>query len=206
MLNAARRLASRYEEWRDLAVDRRYGIDTRSPPDAASGARGGHGYHYEPIQLAVFRRIMAALPHDPAALAFIDFGSGKGRALVLAALHGFRRVIGIEYDPELHRIAQRNVALFSARAPGAAPIELHCADAATHPLPDEDCLCFFYNPFDEVAMAQVMAGIGDSLRRRAQRVFIAYRNPRHGEVLSASGFLRCLESNRTFQLYRAATR
>ena len=205
----ARRVAARYGEWRDDSLDRKYGIDTSGAamPAADSGGRASapHGYHYEPIQLAVFDRIMRALPHDPAGLAFVDLGSGKGRALMLAALRGFRRVIGVEYDENLHRIAQRNVARFVDRARPRVSIELRCADALTFRLPDEDCLCFLYNTFDHEGMVQAMAGIDDSLRKRPRRLLIAYRNPRHSDVLCAARFLRCLERNRSFQLYEAAT-
>lgn len=201
---AARRLMGRYEEWRDGALDRRYGIDTRGKQDAAAAARIAaqcHGYHYEPIQLAVFERIMQALPVDPAGLTFIDLGSGKGRALVLAALHGFRRVIGIEYDADLHSAALRNVEHFRSRAGRASPIELCCADAVRYELPGEDCLCFFYNSFDAVALPRMLARIGESLRRQPRRLFVAYRNPRHGQLLSDAAFLRRLAHNPSFELY-----
>ena len=206
---ATRKLMDRYEEWSDGAVDRKYGIETRGTQDAAAAARIAaqcHGYHYEPIQLAVFRRIMKALPADPAALTFIDLGSGKGRALVLAALCGFRRVIGIEYDPDLHSAAQRNVERFRFTTGNSSPIELYCADAVHYELPGEDCLCFFYNSFDDVALPRVLARIGDSLRRQPRRFFAAYRNPRHGRLLSDATFLRCLTRNSSFELYEGKTR
>lgn len=200
-----RTLMDRYEGWRDGAIDRKYGIDTRGTLDSAPIVARDHRYHYQPIQQTVFERIMRALPADPAALTFIDFGSGKGRALVLAALRGFRRVIGVEYDEDLHSAAQRNVEHFRSRAGRASPIELHCADALHYELPGEDCLCFFYNPFDDFAMARMLTRIGDSLREQPRRLFAAYRNPRHGELLADAGFLRCLARNRTFELYEATT-
>lgn len=203
-LSTARRLIDRYEGWRDGALDRKYGIDTRGTLDSAPIVAQDHRYHYAPIQLAVFERIMKALPADPAALTFIDFGSGKGRALMLAALRGFRRVIGVEYDEDLHSAAQRNVERFRARAGSASPIELYCADALRYELPGEDCLCFFYNPFDDFAMAQMLARIGESLRAQPRRLFAAYRNPRHGQLLAEAQFLRCLARNRTFELYEGA--
>jgi SAM-dependent methyltransferase len=203
---AARKLFDRYEEWRDDAVDRKYGIDTRGTLESAPIVARDHRYHYAPIQLAVFEQIMQALPADPAGLTFIDFGSGKGRALVLAALRGFRRVIGIEYDRDLHLAAQRNVEHFRSRVLRSGPIELHCADAVRYELPGEDCLCFFYNPFDDVVMAQVLTRIGDSLRGQPRRFFAAYRNPRHGQLLAAAQFLRCLARNRSFELYEGTAR
>jgi SAM-dependent methyltransferase len=204
-VRTARRLIDRYEGWRDGAVDRQYGIDTRGTLDSAPIVAQDHRYHYAPIQLAVFERIMKALPAAPSALTFIDFGSGKGRALVLAALRGFRRVIGVEYDADLHAAAQRNLERFRSRAGHASPIELHCADALHHELPGEDCLCFFYNPFDDFAMARMLARIGDSLRAQPRRLFAAYRNPRHGRLLADAPFLRGLACNRTFELYEGGT-
>lgn len=207
--HVARKLIDRYEEWRDGAIDRKYGIETRGTQDAAAAARIAaqcHGYHYEPIQLAVFGRIMKALPADPAMLTFIDLGSGKGRALVLAALCGFRRVIGVEYDPDLHSAAQRNVDRFRFTTGHSSPIELHCADAVLYELPAEDCLCFFYNSFDDVALPRMLARIGDSLRQRPRRLFAAYRNPRHGRLLSETTFLRCLMRNSSFELYEGSAR
>jgi hypothetical protein len=40
---------------------------------------------------------------------FIDLGSGKGRVLLMAAAYGFKRIIGVEFMPELHRVAEENI-------------------------------------------------------------------------------------------------
>src|SRR5690349_10766861 len=97
--NLILRLSGRLSDWRDAALDRTYGIETCELVQKPQGAgeHPDHGYLYEPIQLAVFRRIMAALAIDPHNYTFVDYGSGKGRALVLAAEYGFRRVVGVEY-------------------------------------------------------------------------------------------------------------
>ena len=81
------------------------------------------------------------------------------------------------------------------------PIELHCGDAEQYELPPEDCLCFLYNTFDEAGMATMLARFKTSLSERPRRLFVAYRNPRYGEMLSRTRFLRCLERNRSFELY-----
>ena len=54
------------------------------------------------IEPARFRKVLASLQiafHD---YTFIDFGSGKGRALLLASEFPFKRIIGLEFSPELH--------------------------------------------------------------------------------------------------------
>lgn len=197
------KLMDRYDNWRDGAVDRRYKIDTcgTEAPATSFAVLAGRGNHYEPMQIPVFARIVQALPVSPQALTFVDFGSGKGRALVLAAERGFRRIVGVELAPDLHAVALGNIARVRAKAASAVRIELHCGDALEYELPHDDCLCLLYNTFDEAGIATMVARIGASLRRRPRRVFIAYRNPRHGELLSRSGFLRCLERNRSFELH-----
>lgn len=199
------KLSDRLGDWRDAALDRKYGIETceRDLTPRGVGDHAGNGNHYEPIQLAVFRRIMAALALDPQGYTFVDYGSGKGRALVLAAECGFRRVIGVEYAATLHEVAKRNVASFCARNPAGAAIELHCADAVSFELPAEDLLCFFYNPFDDLAMRKVLSNIERSLQLQPRRLLIAYRNPRHARLLSECRFLRCLARNATFEIHAA---
>ena len=203
------KLLSRYEAWRDGALDRRYGVDTGCARDPAADApawlQAYHGYHYEPIQIGVFRRIVEALPLDAVDLTFVDFGCGKGRALLLAAEHGFRRIVGIECDGDLLAAARRNISTYCAAARRPPDIELHLGDAVKHELPPEDCLCFFYNPFDEVAMANVLARIGRSLKAKPRRLLVVYRNPRHSDLMRRAGFLRHVVRNRSFEVYAATT-
>jgi SAM-dependent methyltransferase len=199
------KLFDRLSDWRDGALDRTYGIETCelvATPQGV-GEHSAHGVRYEPIQLDVFRRIMAALAIDPKGYTFLDFGSGKARALVLAAEYGFRRIIGVEYAIALHEVAKRNVARFRAANPAGAAIELHCSDAASFELPAEDLVCFLYNPFDDVVMRKVLSNIERSLQRQPRRVLVAYRNPKHAGLLSEFPFLRCLAHNATFAIYQA---
>jgi len=46
---------------------------------------------------------------------FIDLGSGKGRVLLMASDYPFKRIIGVEFMPELHRAAQENVREYTER-------------------------------------------------------------------------------------------
>jgi SAM-dependent methyltransferase len=203
------RVRGRYGEWRDGALDRKYGIQTGGVvtdmgPMRAPSESARHGNHYEPIQLDVFRRIMAALPIRPATYTFVDFGSGKGRALLLAAQYGFKRAIGIEYARRLHEAANENAARFCSLSGTQTSIELHCADAAGFALPADNLVCFFYNPFDDVVMAKVLGNIRASLEALPRPLFVVYRNPKHPEVLKSCGFLHCLTRNSTFEVHRTS--
>jgi hypothetical protein len=51
---------------------------------------------------------MAELEVDHRRYVFLAYGSGKGKALLLASDYPFRRIIGVEYSEPLHRAAIRD--------------------------------------------------------------------------------------------------
>jgi predicted RNA methylase len=202
-------VVGRYSRWLEGRFDRTYGVDTCGLHDdlAALGAGGEHlpyAYGYEPVQRRMFRAILRAAQIDPREFVFVDFGSGKGRALLLAAQCGFRRVVGVELAPTLHEVAERNVASFCRRHPHAARIELHCGDAVDLEIPDGNVFLSFYNPFGEVVLRKVAANIESAYTAQPRQMVIAYRNPRHAQVLDELAFLRRVVSNKSFSLYRQA--
>jgi len=111
---------------------------------------------------------------DFARTVFIDFGCGKGRALLQAARFGFARVIGVEFAPELVAIALRNRDIMQAKGALAAPVDVVCMDAAQFVPPvDAPLVCYFYDPFDDA----VMAPVADRLSLLTQPVTIIYLEP-----------------------------
>lgn len=78
---------------------------------------------------------------------FVDLGSGKGKSLILAADYPFKKIIGVEFPPELHQTAVRNIALFSREKCIQEQIQLLCMDAEQYELPTENIVLFLYNPF-----------------------------------------------------------
>lgn len=202
--------ARRYHAWREGRLDRRFGIDTKyaneSPGDFNASVESvihGSSNYYEPIELDVFDDILDALPIAPPGYCFIDFGSGKGRALVLAAEAGFRRVIGVEYAQALHAIALENIAMYTRDRRSACRIEAHWQDAARFVLPRCQSVFFLYNPFDGVMMRKVLHRIETSWRRAPRDLIIVYRNPVHAHVLDESTVFEPLLMRSAYRLYRA---
>jgi len=198
---------SRYEDWRDGELDRKYGLRTEGfHADLEElGARGEHARDstsYVGVQIPIFRAMMRSAGVDPRRHLFVDFGCGKGRALFLAAEQGFRRVLGVEFVPSLHRVARMNVDAFRRQRPSAPPIEVHFGDAATYPIPPEDAMLFFYNPFGERVMRKVAANIQASIRARPRSLVIAYRNPVHCQIFDELAGLRIVSRSREFAIYR----
>ncbi|MCR4347473.1 MAG: class I SAM-dependent methyltransferase [Sulfuricaulis sp.] len=197
-----------WRRWADASFDRRYGTDTQGITDDMTelGVFTEHrlnAFGYEGIQIPVFQKMLRELKLDPSEYAFVDFGSGKGRALMMAAEYGFARTYGVEFSPVLHEIAQKNIAIFGQRNPRACPIELRLQDAMEFSIPDENLVCFFYNPFDDKVMRQVVGNIADSYARHPRKLAVAYRNPLCAELFDNLGFLQLVSSTHRYHIYKS---
>jgi hypothetical protein len=204
---AYRPVGWRIQRWSDARIDRKFGIDTCGINDDlhALGVRSensSHGHGYEAIQIPVFNRIIKKLPIDVRDYCFIDYGSGKARALVLAAEAGFKRVIGIEFAPVLHAAAQSNIASYQRQRQNGVNFENICADATTFNLPNCNSVLFFYNPFDDTVLAKVLAEIECNWNTYPRDLIIAYRNPVYAGIFDTAKFLQPLSIDTSFRLYR----
>lgn len=171
--------------------DRFFGIDTRKALDrrfldVEEGARI-HAWSYVPCGYFRFRRVLTMLPVAPEKLTFVDIGSGRGRVLFSAALHGFRRVIGVEFSPELHASALRNLAEFTRhRSHAGNLVELQNVDATQYVLPTEPSLLFLFNPFQEPIMREFLTSIKKQVRTRINPLYLAYVHPTAKAILDES--------------------
>src|SRR5512140_1628938 len=84
----------------DVEFDRKYGVETggvyRPKAEDVIGANWAYGGNYQAIEPSSFLEVIGALRIPFEEFTFIDFGSGKGRSLLLASLFPFKRVIGVE--------------------------------------------------------------------------------------------------------------
>lgn len=93
-------------------------------------------------------------PHPIQHYTFLDFGAGKGRAILVASELPFHQVIGIELNPSLADIAQLNLDHWLAShaadptSPPLAPIRLYEQDALTFDIPRTPILAFLFHPFE----------------------------------------------------------
>jgi hypothetical protein len=134
-------------------------------------------------------------PHPIRRYNFIDFGSGKGRAVLVASQFPFRQVIGIELNPTLADTAQQNLdhwlALHHAdpTAPPIAPIHLHHQDALTFELPRTPTLAFLFHPFEapilKLLLRRIEARFARSPGSRAPAFDLLYVNSEHRDLLDA---------------------
>jgi len=102
---------------------------------------------------------------------FVDYGSGKGAAIIHAKQIGFERTIGIEFAKELHEQAVKNIKKLELEN-----VESLYADAASYILSNDISLIFFFNPFDEVVMQKVIDNIVTQKESFKNDVYVIYVN------------------------------
>lgn len=124
-------------------------------------------------------------------VSFIDVGAGMGRAMLLAAELPFRRVVGVELNPALVRIARKNLTIWRASGRAQAPTRLVCGDAVELPLPPGPCMAFLFNPFGAVVMRRLLTAWSKALAERADELDLIYVNNEQEHVLQLqAGFTR----------------
>ncbi len=185
---AARRRASvSIDEWMDRRFDRAYGSDTRrvvenrDMRDAPETTRM-HGIRYEPTRMGPFRRVLSAVP-VPVSGTFVDLGCGKGRALMLAVLAGFDRVVGIDHSPSLCAIARTN--LDRLKPSRAFHADVIAGDIREYRFAPDDSVVYLYNPFDDTVLRPVMENLRRSLTETPRAVTLIYQNPVWRTVVDA---------------------
>ncbi len=132
---------------------------------------------YQPTEPGLFHEMMAALKIDFAESIFIDVGSGKGRALLLAADYPFRRIIGIELLTELDRIARANIAKYHSESQRCFAIEAVCGDAGDFSFPSEAMVVYLFNPLPDAALATMLDNLEASWRKTPRSITVLYHNP-----------------------------
>ncbi len=165
-----------------------------------------YGVDYIAIEPDRFRSAMSQLKIRFEDFAFVDFGSGKGRALLLAAEFPFRRIVGIEFAPELHAIALRNIRSYVNPKQRCADIESICADFSACEPPDGPCVLYFYNPCEGRVLAKTLENIRASLQKLPRTIYVLYIAPAHEDVVRSADFLVPLarDAARNFCIYTNA--
>ncbi|HEX3741770.1 MAG TPA: class I SAM-dependent methyltransferase [Terriglobales bacterium] len=202
--------AHRRRRYGDMEFDWEYRVNTTAATVTwRSRLLGMLNSTYQPIPPEQFREMMTALADylggdkTLSGFTFIDIGSGKGRALLLASQFGFRRIIGVELLPELDQVARENILQFEPHGE-TSRIELICGDATTFCLPVEPMVIFLFNPLPEPALRAFLENTERSLLEFPRPTFVVYANPIFAQTFSDFRSLQMLGGTHQSLLFRSA--
>jgi SAM-dependent methyltransferase len=174
---------SEYRSYRAVhPFDERFGVDTSGLLyELASGHQHDpYNNGYFGVAPSVFHSAMQAvrdrLQLDYQRFRFVDVGSGKGRALLLACDYPFREILGVELSPELDRVARANI----ARYPGARHrprVTSMQGDAAEFPWPPGPLIVYMWNAFTGPVMERVFQNLEASLAQLPRELYLVYIHP-----------------------------
>jgi hypothetical protein len=174
-------------------LERRNGIETSPVMQLRElGIAAPERGYYKPAPWLTLRR---ALPRRSVGSedAFIDFGSGMGRIVFQAATgYPFKRVTGLELSPQLHKVAEANIARNRNRF-RALEVQLVCGDALTYEIPDDVTVAFFNNPFTGEIFSTVLDHLVASVDRNPRLLRLIYFNPVEHDLLLARGRCRLVK-------------
>lgn len=140
-----------------------------------------HGYNM--TDAGDMERMLKAVPIDVKKSAFLDVGCGKGMVMKCAKESGYGKVSGLDLDKHLLDIARNNMEKLK--------LDVDCiyANAAEFKKYADFDVFYFYNPFGESILKQVIEKIKESQTIRNRDIYILYYHPVYNEILLDAGFV-----------------
>jgi hypothetical protein len=163
-----------------------------------------HGTRYGGMTPWRMRELLQSIPVEFSKATFIDFGSGKGAALFQASDFPFKKIVGVEFSPELHEVALKNLANFRSKTRRCSSIEAVCGDAGEFPFPEGPWVLFFNAPFGLPVWQRVMANLAGAPKGKGASYLIFANIGWHAgvtEFLDGLEFLRSYSSQDTSRIY-----
>jgi SAM-dependent methyltransferase len=198
--------ARRRQRYGDVEYDWDFRVDTTGATVGWRDRLLGHFHSpYQPTEPALFHEMLASLMSSAKInfreFTFIDIGSGKGRALLMAADYPFHRIVGVELLPELHRVAKENIEKYKSDSQQCFAIDCLLADASEFAFPPESTVLYLFNPLPEPGLARMISNLERSLREHPRAMFVLYHNPLLGHVLSRSAAFERIAGTHQYSLF-----
>ncbi len=176
----------------EIRFDLRHGTETMRPREIAAlplaGGSREDGVQYQAAAPRVVRALLDRLPAAARDGIFVDYGCGKGRALLLAGESGFRHLVGIEFAPGLAAMCRQNLRR-SRVLPAAVRSSVIETDATRYTPPEGMLVAFLYNPFRGGTLSRVVERLRSRAARDTATVWVVYVNPVELDAFADAGFV-----------------
>ncbi len=204
-LNPSYRQHLKIVQERDMQFDRKWGVETSGTLVPTKSETVGWGWlfgiRYQGCNADLLNDILGniSIKHDD--FTFIDFGSGKGRAILVASRFPFKKIIGVEYSKKLIQIARHNVTSFPNGEKRCREIKIFHANAATFPIPQGPLFIFLYNPFGRQVMRTLVKNVSVSFQQNPRRIILVYFHPLFADEWKKVGFFIEIRRSKEIAIY-----
>lgn len=134
---------------------------------------------YEPAGYEIIDKLINIIEVDFSESTFLDYGCGKGRAVIVAAQYPFNKIIGIDLSDNLTDIAKHNVVIMKHKV--ASSVNIINIDAIDYQIPDCVNIVYFFNPFVGEILDNIINNIFISYHRAPRKLYVLFINNIHFE-------------------------
>lgn len=198
-MNAVGQARCRYFDWR-------HGVHTCGDANLTDltlvGSNANHGVFYHAAHPKFLFEVFSSLKIDYASHTFVDLGSGKGRALLVASEFPFAEIVGVEFASELHAIACENIRRYRSKSQRCENVRSVNLDAAEFEIPVTPLVLYLFNPFRPGVLTPVLQRLQRSLDSHPRDVTLIYAAPFHASLIEQHTALRCVEQSTYHNTYR----
>ncbi len=164
----------------------------------------GENHPYEPIRPGKMRTLLRALRiTDYSRYAFVDFGSGKGRSLLIAAGFPFKSVEGIELQRDLHEQAIQNVRSCKHLRLRSPKMQSVCLNAVEYEFPNIPMVLYLYNPFAAEVMQKLVSSLNKSIELHPRDVIVMLIKPQSAPLFDSAPHFALYEQGPNYRFYRS---
>jgi 16S rRNA G966 N2-methylase RsmD len=177
--------ASEYWYEKRFDLDCRDRIEIEELNESVNDERyGKYGVVFASTAFEWMQKGIESLPVDIEKMTLLDLGSGKGRMLCYALQKGFRKVIGVEWAPELALISRRNLEKLtnSKVYRGEHNWEIINGDASEFNIPKEVDVIWMFNPFNGTVLEKALHNI--KTLGQCKQLYVIFANPPKEEITS----------------------
>ena len=157
------------ERLKEAFYEEKYKIDTR-PSENIKNERTIN-FPYEPTPYTFLEYLFSKYPFVSGDH-FVDFGCGKGRALLMASEYFCPLITGYEINNDTFCILEKNIDSYKKTSKTSSEFILINEDASKVDIEDTMNKFNFYNPFHLKVYIKVINSIIESLKRKQRKVYI----------------------------------
>lgn len=179
----------------DYYYDILYGIETKG----YIYLENKEGYkNYLPTKYLALKKLFRYLKVNEKDF-FVDFGCGLGRVTFCASIAGCGKVLGLDINPVMYELAQKNLKNFQLKTKKDT-IKIEMADATKKKITEKMNIFYFYTPFKVEYFKCVIDNILESKQNDPRKITVVTCNTRE-EYRSYLENIRLTKKNIFFKIY-----
>ncbi|MNW49003.1 Histone methylation protein DOT1 [compost metagenome] len=178
----------------DFFCDLHYRVETRKT-DLLLENNQFH-FDYMPSSYFIIKKIFRKYrfqQHDH----LVDFGCGKGRVLLTAAYYSCPVITGVEINPTMMEIAEKNVKRSLSKRKVTSTIHLKKEDVSKMKISNDMNKFFFFNPFHLKIFISTLNKISKSAEEHPRKILLFFLWPQD----STTKLMESLDQYRLIETY-----